>query len=157
LVLAEPDPYMLNRLRGKLSEAAIEATVVRAPAEELPFPDDYFDAVLSVHVLCSVRSMLRALSEIRRVLKPEGQYRFFDHVRSQNGLGALTQDVVQPLWGQLSGGCHANRDVARAVERAGFQCTEFERLRPFGALQPALFQAFSRPHIFGVASPVKRA
>jgi ubiquinone/menaquinone biosynthesis C-methylase UbiE len=153
LVLSDPDPYMLQRLEKKLAAAGIEAKVARAPGEELPFPDAPFDAVLSVHVLCSVQSIKKTLSEVRRVLKPNGQFRFFDHVRSRNRLGALVQDLVQPLWGQFSGGCHPNRDVAAAVERAGFEFAELERLRPFPALQPMIFQAISRPHVLGVAVP----
>lgn len=153
LVLTDPDPYMLKRLRKKLAEADIEAEVVQAPAEELPFSDASFDAVLSVHVLCSVQSVSKTLSEVRRVLKPSGQFRFFDHVRSRNRLGAVVQDLVQPVWGQFSGGCHPNRNIAAAVERAGFAFTELEGLRPFPALQPMIFQAISRPHVLGVAVP----
>jgi ubiquinone/menaquinone biosynthesis C-methylase UbiE len=69
LVLSEPDPYMLDRLRAKFDNAGVRRRV-EAPAERLPFSDHYFDTVLSVHVLCSVHDLPKALAEVRRVLKP---------------------------------------------------------------------------------------
>ena len=157
LVLAEPDPYMLERLRAKFDNAGVQAMVVEAPAEKLPFSDHYFDTVLSVHVLCSVRDLPKALAEVRRVLKPGGEFRFFDHVRARHALGALAQDLVQPLWSQVGGGCHPNRDVAAEVEKAGFRLVAHERMHPFPAVQPMLFEAFARPHVFGVAVPAAPA
>ena len=153
LAITEPDPYMLERLLNKFDDAGIKAKLAEAPAEKLPFPDHYFDTVLSVHVLCSVRDVPKALAEVRRVLKPDGQFRFFDHVRAYHPLGAFAQDLVQPIWSQIGGGCHPNRDVASVVEKAGFRLVEHERMHPFPAVQPMLFEAFARPHVFGVAVP----
>jgi len=153
LVITEPDPYMMQRLREKFERASIEARVLEAPAEELPFPDASFDTVLSVHVLCSVLDLAKGLAEVRRVLKPSGQFRFFDHARSRNAAGALAQDIVLPVWRWFGAGCHPNRDIAAAVERAGFQLMEHERMRPFSIPQSLLICAFSRPHVYGVAVP----
>jgi len=153
LVLTEPDPYMMRRLRRKFERASIEAQVIEASAEGLPFPDSSFDTVLSVHVLCSVGDLARSLSEVRRILKPEGQFRFFDHVRSRNPVGAFAQDVVLPAWSWFGAGCHPNRDIAAAVERAGFHLLEHERIRPFSIPQSLLICAFSRPHVYAVATP----
>jgi len=154
LVISEPDPYMMRRLREKFGRANIQATVVEAPADELPFPDASFDTVLSVHVLCSVADLPKGLSEVRRVLKPDGQFRFFDHVRSRNPIGAFAQDAVLPAWRWFGAGCHPNRDIAAAVEKVGFHLVEHERLQPFSVAQSAVICAFSRPHVFGVAAPV---
>src|SRR4051794_11474376 len=43
VVLAEPDPHMLGRLREKASAKGSAAEIVAAPAEALPFPDASFD------------------------------------------------------------------------------------------------------------------
>ena len=152
LVITEPDPYMMQRLREKFDRVSIEAQVVEAPAEELPFPDASFDSVLSVHVFCSVQDVAQSLAEVRRVLKPGGQFRFFDHVRSRNAAGALAQDIVLPVWRWFGAGCHPNRDIACAVEKAGFRLLEHERMRPFSIPQSLLICAFSRPHVYGIAT-----
>ena len=152
LVITEPDSFMLERLRQKL-DSGLNATIVQAPAEELPFPDASFDAVVSVHVLCSVRNVQKALIEVRRVLKQDGEFRFLDHVRSRSPAGALAQHAVQPLWSWLGAGCHPNRDIASEVTKAGFQLKEIERLRPFGVRESMLIGAVTQPHVFGVAMP----
>ncbi len=85
LVLAEPDPHMLKRLRAKLSQARGEGAVevVQAPAEQLPFADDSFDTAVFTLVLCTVPNPAAALTEAARVLRPGGKLLFVEHVRSE--------------------------------------------------------------------------
>lgn len=150
VVALEPDPYMLRRARRRLRELGKRIDLQQAPAEELPFADASFDAVVATLVLCTVRDPHRALTEIRRVLKPGGEYRFFEHVRFDHPLGAFWQDLVTPLWRWLGGGCHPNRDTARAIRESGFEILELRRTNPVPPIPPMVF---ARPHIQGVARP----
>ncbi len=85
VVGTEPDPHMLKRARKRLEElGASNIELHQAPAEELPFEDASFDHVVSTLVLCTVKDAPRALSEARRVLKPEGTHRFWEHVRNDD-------------------------------------------------------------------------
>jgi hypothetical protein len=53
-----------------------------------------------------------------------------EHVRSTRPLMAWWQDLIQPAWTLVSGGCHPNRDTEAAVEAAGFVIeTEGRRAR----------------------------
>ena len=54
LTLTEPEIPMLRRLERKAGEQAPGATVLRAPAEDLPFEDAAFDVAVSTLVLCGV-------------------------------------------------------------------------------------------------------
>src|SRR5262245_41304794 len=85
LVLAEPDPHMRQFLLERLADSDREASVVEATAEDLPFADQSFDAVVSTLVLCSVSSLPEALAEIRRVLRPHGTMLLIEHVRGAGG------------------------------------------------------------------------
>src|SRR3954451_3533285 len=76
LVLAEPAEPMAKRLEAKHPHA----TVVRAPAEALPFADHSFDTVVSTLVLCTVADPQRTLAEVERVLRPGGQLLFLEHI-----------------------------------------------------------------------------
>jgi hypothetical protein len=87
---------------------------------------------------------------VRRVLKPGGEFRFYEHVRSTHSLGAFFQDVATPAWSWLGAGCHPNRDVTAAIEGAGFQMRELRRQYPIPNIPPL---SVSRPHILGVALP----
>ena len=111
----------------------------RAPAvplvvgrvEELPFRAATFDTVLSGLVFCSVEDPRRGLEEVKRVLRPAGELRMMEHVRSPIPWRARMQDVIQPVWTWAAGGCHPNRDTEGAVEAAGFRI-EAERRRAKG-------------------------
>jgi ubiquinone/menaquinone biosynthesis C-methylase UbiE len=94
--------------------------LVLASAEALPFADRCFDTVVSGLVFCSVREPRRGLAELRRVLAPAGRLRMLEHVRSRRPGFARWQDLIQPAWTFVSGGCHPNRDTELAVREAGF-------------------------------------
>ncbi|HEU4760307.1 MAG TPA: class I SAM-dependent methyltransferase [Dehalococcoidia bacterium] len=144
----EPDPFMLEKAEARARTAGRAIELKRAPAEALPFDDESFDAVVCTLVLCTVRDPEKALAEIRRVLKPQGQYRFYEHVRYEHAFGAFWQDLATPIWRWFGAGCHPNRDTARSIREAGFVIQEVELLKPLPPLPPMVF---SRPHIKGIA------
>jgi len=71
---------MLNQLRQKVDGGSHRLTLVNASATDLPFADNSFDVVLTVHVLHLIPDWQQALAEIRRVLKPGGLY-LYSHGR----------------------------------------------------------------------------
>ena len=92
LVFAEPDPHMIKRLRPKVRGAGLDAEVVEAPAEALPFEDSSFDTAVYTLVLCTVPDPAAALAETARILKPGGKLLFVEHVRSKDPGAARWQD-----------------------------------------------------------------
>ncbi len=151
IIATEPDPYMLKQARRRAEEVGHSIDLRQAPAEELPFEDDSFDTVVSTLVMCSVGDPLRALSEVRRVLKPSGQLRIYEHVRYEHAFGAFWQDLITPAWRWFGAGCHPNRDTARLVREAGFEFERLELTKPHPPIPPMVF---ARPHITGIARPV---
>ena len=116
-VAVDPSLDALRRARRR----APGTPLLGAQAEALPFRDGTFDTVLSGLVFCSVGEPTRGLAELKRVLRPDGQLRMLEHVRSRIPWRAWIQDAIQPLWTWVAGGCHPNRDTETAVERAGFR------------------------------------
>ena len=112
------DPSWPSLQKARLR--APSARFVLGSAEDLPFRSASFDTVVSGLVFCSVPDARRGLAEVKRVLRPDGQLRMMEHVRSARPWGARWQDFIQPTWTRLTGGCHPNRDTETAVERAGF-------------------------------------
>jgi ubiquinone/menaquinone biosynthesis C-methylase UbiE len=148
LVLAEPDPHMADRLRDRLARegtAAGRASVIEAPAENLPFDDGSFDTVVATLVFCTVEEPVLAIAEARRVLVEAGSLLFLEHVRSETRQLAWWQDRVERPWGWFVGGCHPNRPTGDLLADAGFWIEQIDR----GRLPKV--PRWMRPMIRGVA------
>lgn len=150
VVATEPDPYMMRRAEAKAAESKARIELKQASAAKLPFEDASFDTVVGTLVMCSVDDQAKALAEVRRVLKPTGEYRFFEHVRYDNPIGALSQTLIAPLWGWCGAGCHPNRKTVDSIRDAGFEVTRVEVTRPTPPIPPMIF---TRPHALGFATP----
>ena len=119
VVALEPDPAMASRLPAREAQAVVPVELVAGNVDALPFADGTFDVVVSTFVLCSVADPARALSEIRRVLRPGGRLVVLEHVRGGGRL-ARWQERMTPLHRRLAGNCHLARDTAGSLARAGF-------------------------------------
>jgi ubiquinone/menaquinone biosynthesis C-methylase UbiE len=129
LVLTEPEEPMAKRLEGKLRKSGLDARVVRAPAEQLPFEEGAFDCVVSTLVLCTVPDPAATLAELRRVLRADGRLLFLEHVRSEDPKLAGWQDRLRPLWARFGQGCQCNRTTLSNIEGAGFRVEQLEHDR----------------------------
>lgn len=118
LVLTEPYPHMVSVLRDKVAAFRRPTTVIEASAEDLPFPDASFDTVVGTMILCTADEPGLVLREVERVLRPNGQYLFLEHVRNSDPVIARRQDRTQPLWFLFGNGCHCNRDTIETFRRS---------------------------------------
>lgn len=98
VLAVEPDAYLREFAARAAAAAPVPVTVVAGTAGSLPAPDASFDAAVCSLVLCSVPDQPAALTEIRRVLRPGGQLRFYEHVRSLSSPVGLLEDLITPLW-----------------------------------------------------------
>ena len=120
LVLTEPDEAMRRRLTCTLQRTGRVAQILDAPAERLPFADASVDTVVSTLVLCTVPDPERTLGEIARVLRPDGQVLFVEHVRASSRFLAACQDALLRPWRGFAGGCYCNRPTAELMRATGF-------------------------------------
>jgi ubiquinone/menaquinone biosynthesis C-methylase UbiE len=111
---------MRRRLARRLRRHARVARIVDAPAERLPLADASVDTVVSTLVLCTVDDPERALGEIARVLRPDGQLLFIEHVRASSRLLAACQDNLLQPWRRFAGGCRCNRPTVELMRACGF-------------------------------------
>jgi ubiquinone/menaquinone biosynthesis C-methylase UbiE len=121
LVLAEPDPSMRKRLDNAVRRSERTAQVIDAGAEQLPFGDATIDTVVSTLVLCTVDAPQAALREIGRVLRPDGQLLFIEHVRSESPALARWQDLLARPWQRFAEGCRCNRATLELMDACGFR------------------------------------
>lgn len=120
----EPDPHMLRRAQIRADAAGVPITLHQAGAEALPFADHSFDSAVVTWVMCTIPEPERAAAELWRVLRPGGTVHFVEHVQSPWGPMAGLQQLLNPLWCRLAGGCHLNRDPEPLLHAAGFAIEE---------------------------------
>ena len=123
LVLVEPDPAMRSRLEKTAGPSRSRRAAGRRAAERLPFADASVDTVVSTFVLCTVDAPDLALREIARVLRPDGQLLFIEHVRSDSPRLARWQDRLAGPWRRFARGCRCNRATAELIVTCGLSST----------------------------------
>ena len=100
----------------RLSEARRHASQVPfqrvgLDGQRLEADDASYDAVLSTFTLCTIPDAVRALEEVRRVLRPGGALHFLEHGRAPSAGVVRWQRRLDPLQRRVAGGCHLSRDV----------------------------------------------
>jgi len=117
-------PLLTMARRSVRPDVPIE--LVEASAEAIPLEDRSVDAVLTTWTLCSIPDPLRALGEMRRVLKVGGVLLFAEHGRAPQAGVRWWQDRLTPVWKRLGGGCHLNRPIGDLIAAAGFRIERLE-------------------------------
>lgn len=140
VLAVEPDDVLRAHAETAARTAMIPIRVVAGHADALPAADCSFDAAVVSLVLCSVPDPAGALAALRRALRPGGELRFYEHVRSGTRAVGRTQDLIDPLWTRVAGGCHLNRDTLAAIRACDFEICSVEKV------------TFGLPHILGRAS-----
>ncbi|MEV0479013.1 class I SAM-dependent methyltransferase [Streptomyces sp. NPDC050508] len=129
VVAIEPERTLRHLAVESALRSEVPVDVVPGAAEKLPVKSEAFDAVVLSLVLCSVHDVPRALGEARRVLRPGGVVRFFEHGRGGGPAMAFTQRALdRTLWPPLNGGCHLSRDPVGALRDAGFELGPYRRV-----------------------------
>lgn len=147
IYLLEPDIAMQVKLAQKISKQNhSNLKIISASAESIPLADASCDFIVSTLVLCSVNNPQVVLSEIRRLLKPDGKFIFIEHVIAQNNPARLKwQKRIEPLWKIIACNCHLTRNTEQDILHAGFKFINIDRQSMRGV--PGIV----RPSIKGVA------
>jgi ubiquinone/menaquinone biosynthesis C-methylase UbiE len=122
------DPAAAGRkLAAKRAAAcAVPIEYIGSDAQALPVGDASVDNVLSTWTLCTIPDAMRALAEIRRVLRPGGAFRFVEHGLAPDARVARLQQWLTPLQHRAFGGCHLNRRIDQMVAAAGLELTRMD-------------------------------
>ncbi len=104
VVAIEPERLLRQLAVEAAMRCEVPVDVAPGAAEALPVKSEAYDAAVLSLVLCSVRDVPKALAEVRRVLRPGGTVRFFEHGRG----GGRVMRSVQRVWTPRCGrGCAA--------------------------------------------------
>ena len=119
----------LNAMAKKVAiEECINVNFITSSAEDIPFPNDYFDTVLITYTMCTIPSVLQANKEIKRVLKSSGKMIFCEHGVSPDENIKKWQKRLNSIWGKIAGGCNINRNIPMLIEDSGFKIEEMDEM-----------------------------
>lgn len=136
LTAIEPGHLLDKRVADRSADLAMPVEIFRYRAEALPWEDKRFDYAVSTWTLCTIGDPLRALREVRRVLKPDGKFVFLEHGRSDDPKIAKWQTILNPFQRIFACGCNLNRRIDRLVEESGFTVERLDRFVMDGLPRP---------------------
>ena len=147
LIAVEPNRYMHRRLRANAARRDVTLQLRGVPAEQLDQPEASVPVVISSLVLCSVPDPAATLAWVHRVLEPGGRFAFAEHVAAPDRCATRrVQRAVRRPWAWLFDGCSCERDLATAIEAAGFADVDIKRYRVRSPFVPF------NTHISGIAT-----
>jgi len=124
----DPADQMHRLARKRMRKAGLEVRLLTLSAEEIPEPDASFDTLVMTFTLCSIPEPVRAVREMRRVLKPGGRLLFCEHGLAPDESVRKWQHRITPYWKPLAGGCHLDRDIPALLTEGGFRIAEMETM-----------------------------
>ncbi|MBT8215103.1 MAG: class I SAM-dependent methyltransferase, partial [Acidimicrobiia bacterium] len=131
----EIDPHMLRRARRRVPQAICEVRLHEADVHRLPFRDGTFDHVVVSLALCTIPDPVEALGEMARVIKPGGDLRLLEHVRSASPGRSRWQGRIAPVWSRVAGGCRIDQDTESVLAAAGYTINDIWRSNGGGMIQ----------------------
>ena len=112
-------PKMLEKAGARAAAYPGDLRLQEMDVHETSFETGSFDQVYTSCTFCSVPDPVHGLEELRRVLKPGGELRMFEHTGSRYFPFRLMLDLMTPLARKV--GPEMNRNTVGNVERAGFR------------------------------------
>ncbi|MBD0267247.1 MAG: 3-demethylubiquinone-9 3-O-methyltransferase [Cyanobacteria bacterium Co-bin8] len=128
-------------------------------AENMPYADNAFDVVICVDVLEHVQEVPNVISEIFRVLKPNGLF-FFDTINRTFKSRFVMIWLMENILGEIQKGVHdwdkfiTPEELTQLLQKSGFRDLEFKGFDLFGEalrLNLASYLEYKRTNTIKVA------
>lgn len=128
LIGIDPSQELWNKTAIDPKELPFEFEFRKAFAEEIPADNNSFDQVVITYTMCTIPDTEKAFEEIRRVLKPGGDLLFCEHGKAPDKAVERWQNLINPLWKKVGGGCNLNRDIKALIEQNGFKIEHLDTM-----------------------------
>jgi SAM-dependent methyltransferase len=128
VVLAVEPAEVARRLAARrIAASTVPVEHIGLDGQSIPLDDASCDSALSTFTLCTVPDAARALIELRRVLRPGGEFHFLEHGLAPDPEVVVWQRRFEPWQRRFADGCHLTRDIPGLVTDAGFVIDQLEQ------------------------------
>jgi len=146
LIGVDPDEDIWKRSAKRRSLCTFPIERIGLSGEDIPLETAAVDNAVITYTLCTIPDAVKALKEVKRIVRPGGVIYFTEHGRAPDESVAKWQNRIDPLWGKIAGGCHSGRDIPALFKLAGIG---FERLETMYIPGPKVLSY----NYFGIARP----
>ena len=124
----DPSEHLTDVAKVVAEEVDVNLELIHSGAEKINLGDNSVDTVLITYTLCTIPDIKSSISEIKRVLKNNGDFIFCEHGKSPDSCIANIQSFINPIWGIIFGGCNINRDIPKIIHDADFKIDSIEQM-----------------------------
>ena len=128
LTAIDPSVDIWKKNNVDIKNLSFEFDFIKAFSENIPADNNSFDTVVITYTLCSIKDTTKAFDEIRRVLKKNGKLIFCEHGKAPDIVIERWQNIINPFWKKIGGGCNLNRDIPLLIENNGLKIKEIEQM-----------------------------
>ncbi len=128
IIGVDPDDHIWKRSAKHRENCPIEIERIGLSGEEIPLDDNMADTVVCTYTLCTIPDPVKALHEMRRILKPGGEILFTEHGMAPDAKVAKWQSRIDPVWKKLAGGCHSGRNIPDLFKQAGLKINKLDEM-----------------------------
>ena len=143
----EPNPGMFRRAEEQRKRTNLQVDFIDLPGERIPLADASVDTVVSTFTLCTIPGVRDAIQDLKRVLKSDGQFIFFEHGIAPDAAVRKWQKRTEPLFKLAFEGCHVTRDIPELIMLGGFRIEQKQEayLAPFPKSGSYCFWGVAKP------------
>jgi len=123
----EPNWGMIRLAEQQRHRIPLAIEFLDLPGERIPLEDATVNTVVSTFTLCTIPDVLQAIRGMRRVLRPDGKFIFFEHGLSPDSRVQRWQRWSEPITRFVFEGCHVTRDIPSLITQGGFEIEQIER------------------------------
>ena len=146
LYALDPSEEMWALAKKQLDTSQIKIEFTKGYAEEIPLDSNSIDSIVITYTMCTIPDVEASLAEMRRVLKVHGELIFCEHGIAPDNSVRRWQNILNPIWKNVGGGCNLNRNIPELISDGGFKINNLETMYLPG-FKPASY------NFWGVAKP----
>jgi len=128
IIGVDPDDHIWKRSQKRRKASPIAVERIGLSGEDIPLENNMADTVVVTYSLCTIPDPVKALHEMKRILKPGGKILFTEHGKAPDENVHKWQTPIDPIWGKIAGGCHSGRDIPELLKQADLKCEDLQEM-----------------------------